>query len=102
MDMVLTGRRLNAQEAEAAGLVARVVARDAWLDEAKRVAEQIAAKAPLGQRLAKEAIDRGYEMPLAAAIEFEHKAFYLLFASEDAREGLSAFVEKREPTWQSK
>lgn len=102
MDVILTGRRLSAQEAEAAGLVARIVAREAWLDEAKRVAEQIAAKAPLGQRLAKEAIDRGYEMPLSAAIEFEHKAFYLLFASQDAREGLSAFVDKREPTWQSK
>ena len=99
MDMVLTGRQLSASEAEAAGLVARVVAREAWLEEAKRVARQTAAKAPLGQRLAKEAIDRGYEMPLSAAIEFEHKAFYLLFASEDAREGLSAFLDKREPKW---
>src|ERR1035438_3283031 len=59
MDMVLSGRRLSAQEAEAAGLVARVVAREAWLDESKRLAQQIAAKAPVAQRLAQEAIERG-------------------------------------------
>jgi enoyl-CoA hydratase len=100
MDIVLTGRRLSAQEAEAAGLVARIVAREAWLQEAKRVAEQIAARAPIAQRLAKEAIDRGYETPLSAGLEFERKALYLSFASEDAREGLSAFIEKREPKWQ--
>ena len=100
MDIVLTGRRLSAQEAEAAGLVARIVAREAWLEEAKRVAEQIAARAPIAQRLAKEAIDRGYETPLSAGLEFERKALYLSFASEDAREGLSAFIEKREPKWQ--
>ena len=102
MDMVLTGRRLSAEEAESAGLVARVVAREAWLEEAKRVAQQIAARAPIAQRMAKEAIDRGYESPLSAGLEYERKALYLTFASEDAREGLSAFVEKREPKWQFK
>jgi enoyl-CoA hydratase len=99
MDMVLTGRTLDAAEAERAGLVARVVAREAWLDEAREVARAIAARAPLAQRLAREAVDRAFETPLSAGLELERKAFYLSFASEDAREGLTAFTEKRPPRW---
>jgi enoyl-CoA hydratase len=102
MDMVLTGRVLTAHEAQAAGLVARVVAREAWLDEARRVAGEIAARAPVAQRLAREAVDRAFETGLDSGLDFERKALYLAFASEDAREGLSAFVEKRRPEWKSK
>jgi enoyl-CoA hydratase len=102
MDMVLTGRMLTAHEALSAGLVARVVAREAWLDEAVRVAREIAARAPVAQRLAREAVDRAFETGLDSGLDFERKALYLAFASEDAREGLSAFVEKRRPEWKSR
>jgi enoyl-CoA hydratase len=96
MDMILTGRMLSAREALAFGLVARVVAKEAWLDEARRVAGAIAAKGPIAVRLAKHAIDQAFEAPLAAGIELERRAFYLARASEDATEGLNAFIEKRD------
>ncbi len=102
MDMVLTGRVLTAEEAHSAGLVARVVAKEAWLDEARRVASEIAARAPVAQRLARESVDRAFETGLDSGLDFERKALYLAFASEDAREGLSAFVEKRRPEWKSR
>ena len=97
MDVILSGRQLTAREALAAGLVARVVAREAWLDEAKRLARDIASKGPVATRLAKESVDRAFEVPLGAGLETERRALYLAFASEDAREGLQAFVEKRKP-----
>jgi enoyl-CoA hydratase len=97
MDVILSGRLLTAREALAAGLVARVVAKEAWLDEAKRVARDIAAKGPVGIRLAKEAIDRAFEGPLSLGVEHERRLLYLALASEDAREGLEAFLEKRKP-----
>jgi enoyl-CoA hydratase len=102
MDMILTGRMLSAREALAAGLVARVVAKEVWLTEAKRVAAEIAAKGPIAVRLAKEAVDKAFEAPLAVGIEFERRAFYLARASEDAGEGLNAFVEKRPPDFQGR
>jgi len=102
MDMILTGRMLSAREALGLGLVARVVAKEAWLDEAKRVAREIAAKGPIAVRLAKEAIDHAFETPLAAGIAFERRAFYLARASEDAGEGLQAFVEKRPPDFKGR
>jgi len=102
MDMILTGRMLSAREALSFGLVARVVAREAWLDEARRVAGEIAARAPVAQRLARESVDRAFETGLDSGLDFERKALYLAFASEDAREGLTAFVEKRRPEWKSK
>jgi len=97
MDMILSGRMLTAREALAAGLVARVVEREAWLDEARRVARDIASKGPVANRLAKEAVDRAYEGPLQLGLEYERRLLYLAFASEDAREGLMAFGEKRKP-----
>ena len=102
MDMILTGRFLSAQEALQAGLVARVVAREAWLTEAKRVGREIASKSPVSVRLAKEAVDQAFQSPLAAGIEFERRAFYLARASEDATEGLTAFVEKRKPDFKGR
>jgi enoyl-CoA hydratase len=100
MDVILSGRLLSADEALTAGLVARVVAREAWLDEAKRVAHEISAKGPVATRLAKEAVNRAYESTLQLGLEYERRALYLSFASEDAKEGLTAFTEKRKPDFQ--
>ena len=97
MDVILSGRMLSAHEALQFGLVARVVAREAWLDAAKQVAAEIASKAPVATLLAKEAVDRAYEGPLAVGIELERRSIALAFASEDAKEGLNAFLEKRKP-----
>src|SRR5436309_8706197 len=102
MDMILSGRQLTAREALAAGLVARVVAREAWLDEAKRVAREIASKGPVATRLAKEAVNRAYEGSLSLGLDYERRALYLAFASEDAKEGLTAFVEKRKPEFRGR
>ena len=97
MDVILTGRFLSAREAEAAGLVARVVGAEAWLDEAKRVAHAIAAKSPIAVRLAKESVNQAFETNLRAGLEAERKAFHLALSSEDAQEGMKAFLEKRKP-----
>ena len=97
MDVILSGRFLTAEEALAAGLVARVVGKDDWLDEAKKVAQEIASKAPIATRLAKEGIDRAFEGPLQLGLEYERRLLYLAFASEDTKEGLNAFLEKRKP-----
>jgi enoyl-CoA hydratase len=102
MDVILSGRFLAADEALRAGLVARVVAAEAWLDEAKRVARAIAEKSPVSVRLAKEAIDQAFEAPLSAGLEYERRAFALARASEDATEGLTAFVEKRDPDFKGR
>jgi enoyl-CoA hydratase len=102
MDMILSGRLLGADEAHQLGLVSRVVAPEAWLEAAKRVAAEIAAKSPVSVRLAKEAVDEAFETPLSAGIEFERRSFYLARASEDADEGLAAFVEKRKPEFRGR
>jgi enoyl-CoA hydratase len=102
MDVILSGRMLTAQEALAAGLVARVVEREAWLEEAKRVARAIASKGPVANRLAKEAVDRGFEGPLQLGLEYERRLLYLAFASEDAKDGLNAFLEKRKPEFKGR
>jgi enoyl-CoA hydratase len=102
MDVILSGRFLSAEEALRAGLVARVVAKEAWLEEARRVARDIAAKGPVANRLAKEAVDRAYEGPLGLGVEYERRLLYLAFASEDAREGLTAFLEKRKPEFKGR
>jgi enoyl-CoA hydratase len=102
MDVILSGRFLSADEALRAGLVARVVAREAWLDEAKGVARAIAAKPPVATRLAKEAVDRAFESPLALGVEYERRLLALAFASEDAKEGLNAFLEKRKPDFKGR
>jgi enoyl-CoA hydratase len=102
MDVVLAGRFLDAREAERAGLVARVVAREAWLEEAKRVAREIASRAPVAQRLAKEAVNRAFDSTLELGLEYERRLLYLAFASEDAREGLTAFAEKRNPQFEGR
>ena len=102
MDVILSGRFLSASEALAAGLVARVVAREAWLDEARRVAGDIAQKSPVALRLAKQAVNRAYEGPLQLGVEYERQAFGLALSSEDAREGMAAFLEKRKPDFRGR
>ncbi len=100
MDVILAGRFLTADEALRAGLVARVA--DDWLGEAKSVANAIASKAPIATRIAKELVDHADETPLAAGVADERKALYLAFASEDASEGLNAFMEKRQPEFKGR
>jgi enoyl-CoA hydratase len=97
MDLVLTGRMMDAQEAERAGLVSRVVAADKLLDEALAVAAQIAGFSLPSVMMAKEAVNRAYEAPLSEGILFERRLFHALFATEDQKEGMAAFVEKRKP-----
>ena len=102
MDVILSGRFLTAEEAERAGLAARVVAKEAWLEEAKAVARAIASKGPIAQRLAKESVNRAFESTLETGLDYERKLLYLAFASEDAREGLTAFTEKRKPKFEGR
>jgi enoyl-CoA hydratase len=102
MDVILSGRFLSADEALRAGLAARVVAKEAWLEEAKRVARAIAAKGPVANRLAKEAVDRAFEGPLTLGVEYERRLLYLALASQDAGEGLRAFLEKRRPKFEGR
>ncbi len=99
MEMVLTGRMITAEEARLAGLVNRVVPVELYLDEALKLAREVAARPPLAVRLAKEAVLKAFELPLSAGLEFERKNFYLLFATEDQKEGMRAFLEKRPPVW---
>lgn len=97
MDVILSGRFLTAREALDFGLVSRVVATEAWLEEAKRLARDIAKQSPVALKLAKEAVNRAYEGPLRLGVEYERQAFALALSSEDAKEGMEAFLEKRLP-----
>jgi enoyl-CoA hydratase len=99
MEAVLIGEPLRAAEAERIGLINRVVPDGAHLHEAKRLARLIAARPPLAVRLGKEAVNQASEVGLSAGLELERKLFYLLFASEDKREGMKAFLEKRPATF---
>jgi len=95
MEVILNGRFLSAQEAFEAGLVTRVVAKEQFLAEAMRLAHQIAQRPPIALKLAKEAILKADEMSLSEGLEYERKLFYSLFATEDQKEGMRAFLEKR-------
>jgi enoyl-CoA hydratase len=102
MEMVLTGRMIGAEEAERSGLVARVVAADALLDEAMATAEAIAAMAPLAAIANKEMVNTAFETPLTQGIAFERRLFHGLFGTEDQKEGMAAFVAKRPADWKGK
>ena len=97
MEMVLTGEPIDAAEALRLGLVARVVPDELLVEDALALAARIAAKSPVALRLAKEAVNAAFELPLTEALAHERKLFYLLFASEDQKEGMAAFLEKRAP-----
>ena len=102
MELILTGSSLPAREALAHGLVTRVVTREETLPSALRLAGDIAAMPPLAVVAAKEAINRAFELSLEAGLEFERRNFFLLFASEDQKEGMRAFVDKRAPEWKGR
>jgi len=97
MEMVLTGNFISAEEAKAYGLVNKVVPIELYLDEATKLAAQIATMSPIAARLAKEAVNRAFETHLDEGLHFERKNFYLAFSSEDQKEGMQAFIEKRPP-----
>jgi len=102
MEMCLTGRMMGADEAERAGLVAKVVPTAQLLEEALKTAEAIAAMAPLAAIATKEMVNAAYEMPLTQGIRFERRLFHGLFGTEDQKEGMTAFVEKRPGQWTGK
>jgi enoyl-CoA hydratase len=97
MELCLTGRLMGAEEAERAGLVARIVAADRLLDEAMEVAAQIAAKSLPIAMMVKESVNRAFEVSLSEGVRFERRVFHAAFASEDQKEGMAAFIAKREP-----
>ena len=102
MEMCLTGRMMGAEEAERAGLVAKVVPASQLLDEALKTAETIASMAPLAAIATKEQINAAFEMSLAQGINYERRLFHGLFGTEDQKEGMTAFVEKRPGNWKGK
>jgi enoyl-CoA hydratase len=95
MEMILTGRPITAHEAHQWGLVTKVVPTEIYLEEAKKLAKEIAGRPPIAVRLAKEAVLKAFDGPLMEGLMFERKNFYMLFSSEDQKEGMSAFMEKR-------
>ncbi len=102
MDLILTGRLVNAEEALRIGLVTRVVPAASLIEEARLFARELASKAPLAVRYAMQAIEAGLEMPFDAACEFEATLFGLVASTEDMREGTRAFLEKRKPDFKGK
>ncbi|MBS4029337.1 MAG: enoyl-CoA hydratase/isomerase family protein [Ignavibacteriales bacterium] len=102
MEIVLTGKIFSAQEALQWGLINKVVPVEYYLKEAKNIAKEIASKPPIAVRLAKEAILKSFDTTIESGLEFERKNFYLLFASDDQKEGMKAFVEKRKAEWKGK
>ena len=99
MEMVLNNRMLTAAEAIQFGLVNRVVPAERLMEEALALAAEVAGRAPLAARLGKEAVNKAFELSLTEGLEAERRAFYMLFASQDQKEGMKAFVEKRKPGW---
>lgn len=102
MEMVLTGKFISAEEAQKAGLINRVVPDEVYLDEALKLASEVAAMSPIALRLAKESVLKSFETGLQEGLFFERKNFYLTFSSEDQKEGMNAFVEKRKANFSGK
>ena len=99
MEVMLGGRNLTAQEALSFGLVNRVHPVESYLDEAVKLAAKIAALPRVAVRLIKEAVNKAEELPLSAGLDYEKRNFYLAFSTEDKREGMTAFIEKRPAQW---
>lgn len=102
MEIILNNRTLSAQEALQFGLVNRIVPVERYLDEALKLAEEIASRAPVAVRAAKKMINQAFEPSLTDALNQERQEFYNLFATEDQKEGMRAFIEKRKPEWKGK
>ena len=102
MDLILTGRMMGAEEAERAGLVARIVEHDKLMDEALEAAKTIAGFGTPSVMIGKEAVNRAFETTLSEGVNFERRVFYSLFATEDQKEGMAAFAEKRNPEFRNK
>jgi enoyl-CoA hydratase len=102
MELVLTGRMMTAAEAYAAGLITKVVPAELYLIEAIRLAQEIATKPPLAVQIAKDAVLKAFDTTLETGLEYERRSFNLLFATEDRREGMSAFLEKRAPAFKGR
>ncbi len=102
MDMILTGRMMDADEAERAGLVARIFPAESLLEETIKIASEIADFSRPSVLLGKEAVSRAFESSLQEGLRFERRAFYSLFATEDQKEGMSAFTEKRKPDFKNR
>ncbi|MDN3518782.1 enoyl-CoA hydratase [Aquisalimonas lutea] len=99
MEMCLTGRMMDADEAERSGLVSRVVPADQLLDEAMKTAGKIAGLSRITVPMCKESVNRAYETTLSEGVRFERRVFHSVFSTEDQKEGMAAFVDKREPQW---
>lgn len=102
MEMCLTGRHMGAQEAERVGLVSRIVEADMLVEEAIKMANAMSKMSPLAIKQTKEAISRSYEMTLQEGLLFERRLFHACFGTEDQKEGMSAFIEKRQPNFKGK
>lgn len=102
MEMILNNRTLTAQEAYQFGMVNRVVPVESYLEEALKLAEEIASRAPVAIRAAKKMINQAFERTLSEGLAAEKQEFYNLFATEDQKEGMQAFIEKRKPVWKGK
>jgi enoyl-CoA hydratase len=102
MEMCLTGRFMDAEEAERAGLVSRIIPAADLVEEAIKVATAIAGMAPLAVKANKEMVNASFETMLGQGVQFERRLFHGLFGTEDQKEGMTAFVEKRPGTWKGK
>lgn len=102
MEMILTGRMYTAREMFEAGLITRIADDEVYLEEAIALAKEIAQMPPIAVQIAKDAIMKSFDTTIEGGLEYERKAFYLLFASDDMKEGMNAFVEKRKPKWTGK
>jgi enoyl-CoA hydratase len=102
MELVLTGKFISAEEALSYQLINKIVPVELYLQEATKLASEIAQMSPLAVQMAKESVKRSFEVPLDEGLHFERKNFYMLFSSEDQKEGMNAFVEKRKPNFQGK
>ena len=99
MDMCLTGRMMDAKEAESIGLVSRVLEEDGFIDNVIEIAQQIANKSLIATMMTKESVNRSYETTLSEGVRFERRLFHSMFATEDKTEGMAAFIEKRKPNF---